>query len=83
MMNDGISLEMLAFNLKLLGRKSRKKVLISAGKAEDKKRMLPAIQQFLELEVDIYSTPGTHKFLATYGIESIAIHKITDSKARR
>ena len=43
MMNDGISLEMLAFNLKLLGRKSRKKVLISAGKAENKKRMLPAI----------------------------------------
>ncbi len=81
MMNDGISLEMLAFNLKLLGRKSRKKVLISAGKAEDKRRMLPAIQQFLELEVDIYSTPGTHKFLATYGIESIAIHKITDRRS--
>lgn len=42
-MTDGVSLEMLAFNLKLLGRKSRKKVLISAGKTEDKKRMLPAI----------------------------------------
>ncbi len=80
-MNDGISLEMLAFNLKLLGRKSRKKVLISAGKAENKKRMLPAIQQFLELEVDIYSTPGTHKFLATYGIESVEIHKITDRRS--
>ncbi|HWJ20570.1 MAG TPA: amidohydrolase family protein [Geobacterales bacterium] len=81
MMNDGISLEMLAFNLKLLGRKSRKKVLISAGKAENKKRMLPAIQQFLELEVDIYSTPGTHNFLAIYGIESIEIHKITDRRS--
>src|SRR5208337_3387017 len=81
MMNDGISLEMLAFNLKLLGRKSRKKVLISAGKAEDKKRMLPAIQRFLELEVDIYATPGTHQFLATYGIESVEIHKITDRRS--
>src|SRR5271166_4131394 len=80
-MTDGVSLEMLAFNLKLLGRKSRKKVLISAGKAEDKKRMLPAIQQFLDLEVDIYSTPGTHKFLATYGIESIQIHKINDRRS--
>ena len=80
-MTDGVSLEMLAFNLKLLGRKSRKKVLISAGKAEDKKRMLPAIQQFLDLEVDIYSTPGTHKFLATYGIESIEIHKINDRRS--
>ncbi len=81
MMNDGISLEMLAFNLKLLGRKSRKKVLISAGKAENKQCMLPAIQQFLELEVDIYSTPGTHNFLATYGIESVEIHKITDRRS--
>ncbi|MGA7326040.1 MAG: amidohydrolase family protein [Rhodomicrobium sp.] len=80
-MNDGISLEMLAFNLKLLGRKSRKKVLISAGKQEDKKRMLPAIKQFLTLEVDVYSTPGTHKFLSERGIESTQIHKITDRRS--
>src|SRR5271166_1582239 len=80
-MNDGITLEMLAFNMKLLGRKSRKKVLISAGKIEDKKRMLPAIKQFLILEVDFYSTPGTHKFLAAHGIESTEIHKITDGRS--
>jgi cytosine/creatinine deaminase len=77
-MNDGISLEMLAFNMKLLGRKSRKKVLISAGKPEDKKRMLPAIKHFLTLEVDIYTTPGTHRFLNERGIETTEIHKITD-----
>ncbi len=41
-MMETTSLEMLAFNLKLLGRKSRKRLLISAGKLEDKKRMLPA-----------------------------------------
>jgi cytosine/creatinine deaminase len=80
-MTDGISLEMLAFNLKLLGRKSRKKVLVSAGKQENKKRMLPAIKQFLALEVDIYSTPGTHKFLLDRGIETTEIHKITDRHA--
>jgi cytosine/creatinine deaminase len=80
-MTDGISLEMLAFNLKLLGRKSRKKVLISAGKLKDKQRMLPAIEQFLKLEVVFYSTPGTHKFLAAHGIESTEIHKITDGRS--
>ena len=80
-MTEGISLEMLAFNLKLLGRKSRKKVLISAGKAEDKKRMLPAIQSLLTLEVDIYATAGTHRFLAERGIESVEIHKITEKRA--
>jgi cytosine/creatinine deaminase len=80
-MNDGVSLEMLAFNLKLLGRKSRKKVLISAGRQDNKKRMLPAIKQFLSLEVDIYSTPGTHKFLLDRGIDTTEIHKITDRHA--
>ncbi len=80
-MNEGVSLEMLAFNLKLLGRKSRKKILISAGRQENKKRMLPAIKQFLTLEVDIYSTPGTHKFLFDRGIETTEIHKITDRRA--
>ena len=72
---------MLAFNLKLLGRKSRKKILISAGRQENKKRMLPAIKQFLTLEVDIYSTPGTHKFLFDRGIDTTEIHKITDRRA--
>jgi hypothetical protein len=80
-MTDGISLEMLAFNLKVLGRKSRKKILISAGKIEDKKRMLPAIQKFLTLEVDIFSTAGTHRFLKAHGIESTEIHKITEKKS--
>ena len=69
-MNEGISLEMLAFNMKLLGRKSRKKVLISAGKQENKKRMLPAIKQFLTYWKSIYiATPGTHKFLDDRGIK--------------
>ncbi len=72
---------MLAFNLKLIGHKSRKKVLISAGRLENKKRMLPAIQQFLTLEVDIYTTPGTHKFLSDCGIPTTQIHKITDRLA--
>ncbi len=80
-MNDAISLEMLAFNLKLLGRKSRKKILVSAGKIEDKRRMFPAIQQLLELQVDIYSTPGTHNFLAAHGVASVEIHKITDRRS--
>ncbi len=77
-MADGISLDMLTFNLKLLGRKSRKKILISAGKPEDKARMLPAIQEFLQFEVDLYATQGTHRFLRENGIESTEIFKITE-----
>ena len=61
-MSTAISLELLAFNLKLLGRQRRKNILISAGEAKDKKRMLPAIRRIMTLDVDLYATPGTHRF---------------------
>ncbi len=77
-MNSAISLELLAFNLKLLGKHSRKALLISAGEAEDKKRMLPAIRRVLHLGVDLYATPGTHRFFKKHGVKSTEIHKITD-----
>lgn len=75
------SLELLAFNLKLLGPKSRKSVLISAGRLENKRRMLPSIRRLLQLEVDLFATPGTHRFLSENAIQSTEIHKITDSRA--
>jgi cytosine/adenosine deaminase-related metal-dependent hydrolase len=75
------SLEMLAFNLKLLGPKSRKTLLLSAGRPEDKQRMLPSIRRFLTLDIDLYATPGTHRFLADNGIPNTEIHKITDSRS--
>ena len=58
------SLELLAFNLKLLGPKSRKNVLISAGRPESKRKMLPAIRRIVPLNVNLYATPGTHQYPA-------------------
>jgi cytosine/creatinine deaminase len=80
-MTSAISLELLAFNLKLLGRQRRKDLLISAGRPEDKKRMLPAIRRILTLDVDLYATPGTHRFFVENGVKSTEIHKITDSRS--
>jgi hypothetical protein len=80
-MTRAISLELLAFNLKLLGRHSRKSILISAGRPDDKKRMLPAIRRLLTLQVDLYATPGTHRFLIENGVDSTEIHKITDGRS--
>ena len=76
------SLELLAFNLKLLGPKSRKQILISAGKIEDKKRVLPAIQRFQKLNVQFYATPGTYAFLTENGVAATEIHKISDERKR-
>lgn len=73
------TIEMLAFNLKLLSKKTKKNVLISAGRHADKERMLPALQKLGQLHVAIFATPGTSVFLNARGIENQLIHKITDS----
>ncbi len=72
------SLELLAFNLKLLGPKTQKQVLISTGKIEDKKRVLPAIQRFQKLNVKFFATPGTFAFLSEHGVPATEIHKISE-----
>jgi hypothetical protein len=78
-MKQHISLELLAFNLKLLGRRSTKRVLVSAGK--DKDRMLPAIRRLTSLNVELYATPGTFWYLMEQGVHTTEIHKITDRRA--
>lgn len=75
------SLELLAFNLKLLGRKTRKRILVSAGRPGDKQRVLPVVKRLLDFDVDLYATPGTFAFFAEHGVESTEIHKITDNRA--
>jgi len=80
-MGRATSLELLAFNLKLLGPKSRKNVLISAGELDSKRRLLPAIRRILELDIDLFATPGTHRFLNEHNVKSAEIHKITDGHA--
>src|SRR2546430_745789 len=80
MLNDGFdTLEMLAFSLKLLSKKSKKNVLISAGRLSDKERMLPAIRKLVtELPVALYCTHGTSAFLAERGVENQLIYKIAE-----
>ena len=75
------SLELLAFNLKLLGSQRRKRMLISAGHLTDKTKMLPVIRRLQSLEIDLFATPGTHRFLAQHDLPSQEIHKITEARA--
>jgi len=72
------TVEMLAFSLKLIGKKTRKNVLISAGKLTDKEKMFPAIEKLSKLNVSILATPGTHRFLTQRGIANQQLHKIAD-----
>lgn len=74
------TVEMLAFSLKLIGKKTRKNVLISAGKLSDKDKMFPAIEKLAKLNVSIYATPGTYRYLTAKGITNQQLHKIADKR---
>jgi len=74
------SVEMSAFRLKLMARRSGKNVLISAGKLEDKRRMLPAIQKLDPALFKIYATPGTSRFLAAEKVRNTLLHKVGEQQ---
>ena len=73
-------LDLLAFNMKLLGKRSKKKVLVSAGRPENKERLLPSIRSLLEMKVDVYATPGTSRFFHLHDVPNTEIYKIADQR---
>lgn len=78
MMDPTNPLDLLAFNIKLLGRRTRKNVLVSAGSSEDKESLLSSISELADHNVQVYATPGTHRFLTARDIPSTLVHKIAD-----
>lgn len=74
------TVEMLAFNLKMMGRRSRKNILVSAGGHSDKERLLPHLQALAKLNVDLFATSGTSAFLATHDTPTTEIYKIKEKR---
>ncbi|CAN2041141.1 hypothetical protein GMMP15_320004 [Candidatus Magnetomoraceae bacterium gMMP-15] len=79
-MNKDDTIEMLVFNLKLIGKKRKKNVLISAGTMPDKEKMLPAIKKLSKLNISVYATKGTSKFFNNQGIANQEVYKITEKR---
>jgi cytosine/creatinine deaminase len=75
------SLDILAFNIKLASRSTRTKILISSGKQEDKKTLLPHIKELDSIGVEFFATPGTSDFLRDHGVQNTTLHKIADNIA--
>jgi cytosine/adenosine deaminase-related metal-dependent hydrolase len=74
------TIEMLAFNLKLVGSKTQKNVLISAGKRADKEKLLPSIRKLSTLGVNLFATQGTSRFLNANQVNNQELYKITEQK---
>lgn len=69
-------LDLLSFNIKLIGKKNKKNVLISAGNLKNKEKLLPSIKKLSSLNISIYATKGTSRFLTENGISNIELFKI-------
>lgn len=74
------SVELLGFNVKLIGKKTKKNVLVSAGKLEDKGRMLDALRRLTKINVSLLCSPGTFAFLESHQIPCALVHKIADGR---
>jgi cytosine deaminase len=72
------ALDLLAFNLKLVGSKTNKNVLVSAGKNSDKLKLLPYIQRLEKHNISLYATPGTRDYYKEHGLACILLNKIVD-----
>jgi len=67
-----MKIDLIGFNLKMLAKGRQRSLLISAGPLEDKQYLLDACGKMAKIGVGLFATPGTHKFLANHGVESVA-----------
>lgn len=71
------TLDLLALNLKLVGKKSKKNILVSAGRSSHKQKLLPFIKLLFNAHnIDLYATPGTRNFFKENNLSSILLNKI-------
>lgn len=79
-MTGGNQSGVIELGLKLLSPVQRThRILVSAGSAEDKQAILPAVRKMLELgNIELYATPGTHRAFGGAGIPSVLVNKIAD-----
>jgi hypothetical protein len=76
--DEPVALDLLQFNLKLLGRRQRRNVLVSTGSIEDKRRLLPAVRSLADAGVELFATQGTFEFLREHGVPANPVYKISD-----
>lgn len=77
--NGANPVDMAAFNIKLDSSRSKVRILISAGSLDHKKSFLDPINSLLtQSKIEIFATPGTHKFFAENSIPATLVNKISD-----
>jgi cytosine/adenosine deaminase-related metal-dependent hydrolase len=70
--------EIEEFRFKLRATQSVKRLLVSAGPPEAKKRLLPLIAGLAKHNIEVFATPGTARFLAAEGVAVTEVRKIAE-----
>ena len=72
------NLELSELQLKFSGRRSAKRILISAGAPHAKDRLLPLVHSLVLSNVTVYATEGTARHFANAGLLVNRVYKIAD-----
>lgn len=60
-----------------LAQRSEKTALLSIGRQENKRKLLPSVKKLHIMDFKLYATKKTHQFLKSRRIPSILVHKIS------
>lgn len=73
-------IEVYSMQSRLSQQRAERTALISIGKPEDKKKLLPSIRKLTELTYQLFATEKTHAFLMEEHIPSLLVHKISSKQ---
>ncbi|MBI4066382.1 argininosuccinate synthase, partial [Candidatus Gottesmanbacteria bacterium] len=71
-------IEVYSMQARHSAQRAEKTALISAGKLEHKKKLLPSVKKLHELGFQLFATDKTHAFLMEHEIPNLLVHKISN-----
>jgi len=75
-------IEVYSMQARLSAQRAEKTALISVGKPDHKKKMLPSVKKLHELGYQLFATDKTHAFLMEHSVPSLLVHKISNGKGK-
>jgi len=75
-------IEVYSMQARLSAQRAEKTALISVGKPDHKKKMLPSVKKLHELGYQLFATDKTHAFLMEHGVPNLLVHKISNGKGK-
>ena len=71
-------IEVYGMQARLAQQRAEKTALISIGKIQHKKKLLPSVRKLHELGYSLFATDKTHAFLMEHEIPNLLVHKISN-----